>query len=1415
MNGSLSEHEKWRQRAQGIMFWMGVAFLSIHVSAMTPYTHQLDDIKEVVVRTLGPLLMIAYFVLLALRLLDPPRKGLVLTLGSYYVATAISTLLAPAESRWVAWDGFQLQWSLLGPFFAFMGCSSEKRYVRHTVLFFTLLTLVTTAFGLLHTGVEGRPGVPSVKFQEYSKLQRMETNQVNALTQKMEEERALAEKEKRQPDNLKLKTLYDSAMSVEAKQNARSDTYLFNMVNTLHSARWTMMSLILNRNFYSAFLLLVAPFIIASLVLVPVGSWKPVAWISGIILGICLMSDLTLGYFSQIIPEKYLQILCFLLLPALAFPALSLIRQKWAQHYKFCLICLVVLILLAGVCLVANLHLLFLLCVVPVVGGSLWLLVESRVARGACMLSLVVAVLCLGLSGPKVFIPEDIPSFNQFAVAVMENKDKPDTAASLFYNDKNMKQVLSSSIQGTLTGYQWFSFFEWMNKSLNDPEFFTEALLKQASVSPKLCVEWDKRSTLSESDVFTMNKAILGECIPQVVGARPYWHGFWAFLLLPVVVVAFLRMPSFTWRMGMVLLFIGAVVSLYMTKSKITLYFALEFEIFMMLCLSIFAARFNFGRPGRLVLATFLLCVVLGTALLAVLPGDRAVGRFTRKFVTEQIRDFENPLTARFILWDGAWQIFKKHWLTGSGIKGYLVFYPYERRPDYNLYEINHVTVFSHNIFLDVLSDTGIIGFITFVGFLGFLYWKCTARLWRSHDLDTRITMICVLGAMTGFLIANLTCPNSRWPIGAGNMWAVLGFMAGMINRRASEESTEVVQWRPTAKQTQLVYGMLGLSILGFGITSTHAYHFFRGSMMHNEGLKILGNPPENPGPLARYLNNISALQQESRKPGLSPAQKARNEQQINYYIQQFGRERDNAIGLFRASIKENPTFLTSYYKLASILSMGNGLQVTRDDLQEALDTYKQMQEYSAEFSQTRYNLGMLYYRLVSIERMEQMRAKADPKFDQAASAVRMKDLVKKSIENFRMEAARTIVQGSCTEYLVDALLSEENKRPDVRMQLEAAAGTSQTQEVKCSDTSFITEDVLNAEAFLKKVKKGRDPLSQKLQEPLAEALALAKTAKPDDPALAAAICTALNTVLDGPTLLTAEEVQKLNLTPRMQRRMEYSLKGAEALMRNRALLSEVYKDSLQRHPEDEAVQALATLYDSWRVILVEDKGVRRTPDQIREEVWNWGMEYIQYAARTDQLVEAQDILFRLSELPRTTIKALQRRAQREENRTAQQFLQGMDSLEDLRAGLARSISDAYERQNNPAGALAFMQAYLQHFPGDATGRVNLVQMLRESGRLREAMEQALLCEKLNPEKKEVWYQIFKIEEAANNRPKATEYAQRCTQAAGLAPSLKQEAAAYLAQPAAPPAASVPVPVPAPPSQPAAPAPTPVPAAQG
>jgi len=84
------------------MFWLSVGYISILVAVMTPYTHQLDDIKVVVVHVLGPVLTIAYLLLLSLGLIDPPRRGLLFTLGAYYVAITLSTLFAPKECRWIA-----------------------------------------------------------------------------------------------------------------------------------------------------------------------------------------------------------------------------------------------------------------------------------------------------------------------------------------------------------------------------------------------------------------------------------------------------------------------------------------------------------------------------------------------------------------------------------------------------------------------------------------------------------------------------------------------------------------------------------------------------------------------------------------------------------------------------------------------------------------------------------------------------------------------------------------------------------------------------------------------------------------------------------------------------------------------------------------------------------------------------------------------------------------------------------------------------------------------------------------------------------------------------------------------------------------------------------------------------------------
>ena len=120
-----------RQLAHTVMFWLGAGYVLALLVAMTPYTYQLDDIKVVVIHVLGPLLIVAYLALLALGLLDPPRRGILVTLGVYYAAITVSTLLSREPQSWIAREGFQMQWVLLGPFLAFLTCGGDKRRSHH------------------------------------------------------------------------------------------------------------------------------------------------------------------------------------------------------------------------------------------------------------------------------------------------------------------------------------------------------------------------------------------------------------------------------------------------------------------------------------------------------------------------------------------------------------------------------------------------------------------------------------------------------------------------------------------------------------------------------------------------------------------------------------------------------------------------------------------------------------------------------------------------------------------------------------------------------------------------------------------------------------------------------------------------------------------------------------------------------------------------------------------------------------------------------------------------------------------------------------------------------------------------------------------------------------------------------------
>ena len=77
--------------------------------------------------------------------------------------------------------------------------------------------------------------------------------------------------------------------------------------------------------------------------------------------------------------------------------------------------------------------------------------------------------------------------------------------------------------------------------------------------------------------------------------------------------------------------------------------------------------------------------------------------------IESRISDFSNDGgSGRFILWERAWDYFTQHFLFGIGAYNF---------PDYNeLYHGENIQV--HNMFLDILSESGVFGFLLFVVFI-------------------------------------------------------------------------------------------------------------------------------------------------------------------------------------------------------------------------------------------------------------------------------------------------------------------------------------------------------------------------------------------------------------------------------------------------------------------------------------------------------------------------------------------------------------------------------------------------------------------------------------------------------------------------------------------------------------------------
>ena len=116
-----------------------------------------------------------------------------------------------------------------------------------------------------------------------------------------------------------------------------------------------------------------------------------------------------------------------------------------------------------------------------------------------------------------------------------------------------------------------------------------------------------------------------------------------------------------------------------------------------------------------------------------------------------------NNLANRLVFWETGWGIFKDYWLTGTGPWTFELLFPvYLSKETSGLVEgfAQFNPPHSHNIFIQIATETGVIGLGLFMAFLIAVYSR-GINLLRNAPPETRNFVFFLILSLTGFMIHN------------------------------------------------------------------------------------------------------------------------------------------------------------------------------------------------------------------------------------------------------------------------------------------------------------------------------------------------------------------------------------------------------------------------------------------------------------------------------------------------------------------------------------------------------------------------------------------------------------------------------------------------------------------------------------
>ncbi len=329
---------------------------------------------------------------------------------------------------------------------------------------------------------------------------------------------------------------------------------------------------------------------------------------------------------------------------------------------------------------------------------------------------------------------------------------------------------------------------------------------------------------------------------------------------------------------------------------------------------------------------------------------------FVRADLLAQIGALPTSLRSRGILLGAAWSMFAESPLFGTGPGSYLVEFPAHRSPDYHMWAISNVTLSSHNWIMDHLGETGLAGALPWFVLVAGIVVSALGAARRSPSVAMRVICAAFATATILLLAGNLLTTMYRWPIGIATTAVLLGMTAGVsvTAMRGNEPRAEGFGgWTAPA----VANAVLAVAVAGFLLFHVpNSVRWFAASMTHQDGLE------------AGYLS-------PSIERSIEPEALAFMEIAV-------GRSAE----MLERAVELEPTFLTSYYKLAHAYNRLGGISRIRylsargDDpspedraamaahldrelmyQEKSFETYDRLAAYAPNYAEIHYNRALLH----------------------------------------------------------------------------------------------------------------------------------------------------------------------------------------------------------------------------------------------------------------------------------------------------------------------------------------------------------------------------------------------------------------------------------------------------------------------